>query len=410
MKPLAWDRYSEILRRLHDGPALPGPVKRIALVGLPLLDRGPHPFKAALAECLDRYPSWQVAFMSEEYLESFELLTRIPCDGVLARVVSEEMAAMAHKLSCPLVNISSFVENPGVQTVRRDDRQLGHLCARHLLEKGFSRISVIELVPVPGWCFGATLAGFMEFVQQHASGVTLDTLRIDLTLSEPEMMARLRSWLRTLHTPCALFLTDDRFSIAVMDACREESLRIPKDVALISSVLTPEMADACGVTLTHPVQDGEWLVGPACERLESLMSNPLQPLRTIIIPCPGLVQGESTETFAIDDPLVARAVDFIETNYQNGINVAEVISHLECSRRALERRFVTLLKITMSDYLIQRRVALAKTHMKESPELNLEKIAHSCGFRDRRTFRHAFVGLTGMTPDKWRGQTHAPKE
>jgi LacI family transcriptional regulator len=202
-----------------------------------------------------------------------------------------------------------------------------------------------------------------------------------------------------------LFLTDDRFSIAVMDACREEGLRIPKDVALISSVLTPEMADACGVTLTHPVQDGSWLVGPACERLESLMSNPRQPLQTIVIPCPGVVQGESTETFAIDDPLVARAVDFIDSRYRDRINVADVISHLECSRRAVERRFVTQMKITMHDYIIRKRVALAKSYMKDSPELKLDQIAISCGFGDRRSFRLAFLSLTGITPDSWRGQS-----
>jgi LacI family transcriptional regulator len=410
MKPLDWGRYSELLCRLQQGPALSGPVKRIALVGLPLLDRGPHPIKAALAESLDKYPNWQITFMSDAYLESFELLTRIPCDGVLARVVSEEMAAMARKVSCPLVNISSLVGNPGVQTVRRDDRQLGHLCARHLLEKGFSRIGVIELVPVPGWCFGETLAGFMEFVQSHASGVAIDRLQIDLTLTEPEMMALLRGWLRGLRTPCALFLTDDRFSIAVMDASREEGLSIPKDVAVISSVLTPEMADACGVSLTHPVQDGDWLVGPACERLESLMSNPRQPLQTIIIPCPGVVQGDSTETFAIDDPLVARAVDFIACNFQSGINVADIVSHLDCSRRVLERRFVSLMNVTLHDYLVSKRVGLAKECMRGSPELKLDQIARRCGFGDRRSFRLAFLRLTGITPDKWRGHPETAGE
>lgn len=378
MKPLSWDRYSEFLRRLHDGPARCGPVKRIALIGLPLIDRGPHPLKAALAASLDRYPHWQISFMSEAHLESFELLARIPCDGILGRVVSEEMAVMARKLACPLVNISSLVENPGVQTVRRDDRQLGHLCARNLLEKGFSRISVIEFVPATGWCFGETRAGFVEFVQQHASRAILDTLQMELALSEPEMIARLRCWLRALHTPCALFLTDDRFAIAVMEACREESLHVPKDVAIISSVLTPEMAVACGVTLTHPAQDAEWLIGPACERLESLMRNPRQPLSTMVIPCPGMAQGESTQTFTIGDPLVKLAVDFVDSHFQEGINVADIIFHVECSRRALERRFVNQLNITMHDYLIQKRVACAKKIINATPEQKFDIIARAC--------------------------------
>jgi transcriptional regulator GlxA family with amidase domain len=103
-------------------------------------------------------------------------------------------------------------------------------------------------------------------------------------------------------------------------------------------------------------------------------------------------------------------VDFIACNYQSGINVADIISHLECSRRVLERRFVSVMNITLHDYLVLRRVGLAKQYMRTSPELKLDQIARCCGFGDRRSFRLAFLRLTGITPDKWRGHPETANE
>jgi LacI family transcriptional regulator len=340
--------------------------------------------------------------MSESYLDSFRLLAKIPCDGILARVSSDEMAKVARALPVPLVNISSLVRNPRVNTVRRDDRGIGHLCARHLVGKGFSRIGVVVMPPAAGWCFGETTAGFLEHIREHGDGAEIFTHRLDLKLSEPVMLRRFRSWIKTLRLPCALFVTDDRFAIAAMDVCKQEGLRIPQDIAVISSVQTPEVQHACSPTLTHPVQDAHWLIRPACERLAELMRNPRQPVRIEVIPCPGIVKGESTDTIAVDDPMVARALDYIVARFHEGIDVSHIVAELGCSRRALERRFSKLMKVTLHTHLAEVRVKSAKKRIEAATTEKLDEIARSCGFLDSKTFRQTFLRVTGVTPGKWR--------
>lgn len=400
--PIAWDKYSSVLLKLHKRPGPSGGIKRIAILGLPLLDRGPHPLKIALMECLDRYQDWQIVFLGDAFIDTFRFLRKAPCDGILARIVSPEVARIARSIPCPLVNVSSMVRNPGVNTVRRGDRGIGTMCAQHLLDRGMTRIGIVEISPIPGWAFAESMAGFREAIRNCGKNVDIATHRLDLHRPEKEVMPRFKQWLRSLKRPCALFVTDDRFALSVINACREEQLGVPKDIAVICASGTPETLGSSPMTLTHPMMDAGWLIDVACERLADLMQTPRQPIQTIEIPVPGLVQGESTDTIAIDDPIVSRALDFIGAHFHDGINVPDVIEHLQCSRRSLERRFREHLRVTAHDYIVAQRIRHALKRIKEHPKCKLESIARESGFADIQAFRHAFFSSTGRTPSEWR--------
>ncbi len=138
-------------------------LKRIAVVGLGFLSDGVHPLQRALAQNFRRRPEWQLIFLAEASVDAFKLLAKTHCDGVLARVTTPEMAVAARRLACPLVNFSTLMKFPGVPTVRRDDRGIAAMCARHLLERGYSRFGVVQ-VPFKDWCFHEYADGFLEAV------------------------------------------------------------------------------------------------------------------------------------------------------------------------------------------------------------------------------------------------------
>lgn len=401
MNLISWERYKNYLRTVHDGALHQGSHRRIALIGIPLLEHGEHPLKTALTQWLDQHEEWHVTFMSDAYLESYQTLAKIPCDGILARVVSEKMAREARKLSCPLVNISGLLKDPGVQTVRRDDRQRGELCAAHLLEKGFSNIGIVSTFPNKAWSGKETLKGFTEYIRKHGNKINILTHQIDIALSEANMMSQLRKWLKSLALPCALFGMDDRTAIAVMKACREAGLSVPREIAVISTMLTPKMIDGSEMTLTHPLEDGSWLIGPACERLKSLMENPDQPVQNITIPCPGLVQGESTDTLAVSDPMVREAIDFIEECFREGINVSDVVRQGKVSRRTLERRFASAVGISIHDYIGKTCIKAAVSMIKNSTS-TLEDVAEQSGFLSYKAFKNTLLREEGMSPGAWR--------
>jgi LacI family transcriptional regulator len=144
------------------------------------------------------------------------------------------------------------------------------------------------------------------------------------------------------------------------------------------------------------------LIKPACERLAELMRNPRQPIRVDVIPCPGIVKGESTDTIAVDDPMVGRAVEYIAAHFPDSIDVSHIVTELGCSRRALERRFTRLMKVSLHDHLAEVRIKFAKKLIESSPSEKLDAIARTCGFRDSKTFRQTFLRVTGFTPGRWR--------
>ena len=76
-------------------------------------------------------------FLRRGLVETFRFLRHCKCDAAIVRITNPAMRREALKIPFPLINVSSWLEDPGVPTVRHDYRAIGRLVAEHLLEKGF---------------------------------------------------------------------------------------------------------------------------------------------------------------------------------------------------------------------------------------------------------------------------------
>ena len=388
------------LGQIQSDPGLAGTHKRIAIIGLPVLSRGDHPLKSALAQAFALHPDWEIILMSEAYLDAFKLLRKITCDGVLARVITPQIAAVARKLHCPVVNISSLLETPGVDTVRTDFRGKGAMCAKYLLERGFSRIGIVS-PPYKDWGFLEGEAGFMECIMTTGRDTSVSRHVLGSHAPTSNDLKQFGRWLETLQPPFALFLLASRHAAALMEECHGVGLRIPHQVAVIANDGDPESLGTCRPALTHACDDHLMHMTVACNRLADLMRDPRQPVRIINMPCSQLVPSASTDIFVVDDPLVARAVDYMQADFRKGINVAEVVDHTACARRRLERRFHAVFGKTIHKYIIELRIKAAKELLTASPRPKLAVVAEQCGFGEVKAFRMAFVEATGKNPADW---------
>jgi transcriptional regulator GlxA family with amidase domain len=134
------------------------------------------------------------------------------------------------------------------------------------------------------------------------------------------------------------------------------------------------------------------------------MQNPGQPPRCLDIPVPGLILGDSTNTLAVEDSHVRKALEFIEATFQTGIDVGDVAKHIHCGRRLLEVRFKRALGSSLLGHLTEKRIRFAKGLMESDPSEKLLNIASRSGFREMQTFRAAFFRVTGKTPSAWRAE------
>jgi LacI family transcriptional regulator len=295
-----------------------------------------------------------------------------------------------------------MLKNPGVPTVCRDDHSLGELCAAHLLDLGFSRIGIVR-APYRDWCFHEVEAGFLERINRSNREMAISEHQLDAEPPSEECLQKFRAWIKTLTTPCALFLVSDRSAPHLMKACISEGFEIPKDIAVIAGNFHPEFAKESLPTLTHPEGDASWLMDKVCDHLDELMKNPaLESRSKITVPCPGLVLGASTDTFTSDDPVVSQALEFIRKHFHKGINVSTIVSNVGCSRRHLERHFSASFGESLHDFLIKKRISTAKKLISLNPDSKLASIATESGFPDYQAFRVNFQEATGYSPSEWR--------
>jgi LacI family transcriptional regulator len=316
------------------------------------------------------------------------------------------MLREAKHIQFPLVNISSWLEQPGVPTVRHDYAAVGDLAAAHLLEKGFRRFGCV-VVP-GGWFLKARRRAACERLESQGCQVSTFTLKTTQPLSAEPIAAaereRFGAWVRTLEPPAGLILTDDWDAPTLMQVCHEVGMQIPRDLVMITTGCHSEVLPLCPVPLTVVQEDQETQARVAAACLDQLMAGGY-PSETIIdIPPVGIIERESTATMAIEDREVAHTVEFIRAHGCDMINIADVCARVHVARVTLERRFRQVMEQSLHDYLIQQRINRAQELLSSPGPVNLQRIALQCGFSDRRHLNQVFTRLTGKTPAAWRAE------
>lgn len=377
--------------------------KRIALIGLPILQSVNSLTNAAVARHAEEGGNWQFVFSAEASVEAFRFLRTLDCDGAIVRIVNTAMLCEAKKVHFPIVNISSWLEKPGVPTVRHDYEAVGRLAAEHLLDKGYRRFGCV-MVP-GGWFLEQRHNAMVKTIESR--GGTIQTFELQSTM--PELVQplsqverrRFVEWVSTLKRPAALVLMDDWDAPVLQELCREAGYEIPRDLVMISTGVHSEVLPRCRVPLSAVHEDQEMLARFAVSCLDQLMSDK-QPRETLInVPPLGVVERASTATMAIEDRELAHAVEFIRAHGFENINVADVSSRVQVARVTLERRFRHVMGQSIHEYLTHLRVRRAIELLSGDPVPSLQKVARQCGLADRRRLNQVFLSVTGKTPFEW---------
>lgn len=378
--------------------------KRIALIGLPVFQSVNNLSSLAIARHAEETGRWRFVFSAEASVASLRFLRTLECDGAIVRIMNEAMKREVKKINFPLVNISSWLAEPGVPTVRHDFRALGRQAAEHLLEKGFRKFGCVL---VPGGAYiQERYSAFLEIIREYGFKPTLFSLKtgqpfnnIPITAAERQ---RFIDWVQSLEPPAALVLTDDWDAPVLMAMCREAGREIPRDIVVIALGCHSEVLPQCLVPLTAAQEDQEKLGELAVELLNDLMAgeNPANPI--ITVPPLGVVERTSTATLAVEDREVAHAIEFIRAHGFEPINISDVVARVKISRVTLERRFRNVTGETMHDYLIQQRIRRAQELLAQTPSPSLQAIAKQCGLPDRRRLNQVFRRDTGKSPAAWR--------
>lgn len=325
-------------------------------------------------------------------------------DGVIARVASLEIARYLSRVPATVVNISSAqVPGPKFPTVTCDLHAGARLAAEHLMDRGFRQFAYVG--PLRYSYVEIHYESFVQILAQAGYTCALYRPR-HRNGSEPTWQARqkdLQRWLLELPKPVGITTwTTDR-GREVLNACRAAGLLVPEQVAVLGADDDYLLCETCTPPLSGVALTSEQVGYEAAALLDRLLDGEPAPKKPILIPPNRVAVRQSTNTLAIDDEDLARAIAFIRDHAQEPIQVSDILREVAVSRSWLERRFQEALGRSPAAEIRRVHLERAKQLLADT-DMPVPEVAIAAGFRSREYLAYAFKQATGLSPRQYRSQ------
>src|SRR5258707_12520109 len=337
-------------------------------------------------------------------------------DGILSFVGHwEELAKFVVSAHLPVVEISTVRKDLGIPCVMEDNEAIGRLGAEHLLERNLK-----TFVWAPFWDDTVNEERFQGFANAIRSAgfdsVRLLPVNTRLRAGASRHMnwTLRRRWvihtIRSLRYPLGIFCYNDCVAADIVDACIENGIRIPDEVAVLGVDNDPVICDCVQVPLSSVRHDLEGMAYEAAALLDRLIDGQSPPVTPKRITPKGVVTRKSTEILAVENPAVAHALGFIQTNFAKpNLSVDDVVTRGQLPRRSLERAFRAEFGRTILHEILRVRTNHAQKLL-ETTTQSITDIATSSGFTSVNHFYRVFRDRTGLTPRSFRLSTRLSRE
>jgi transcriptional regulator GlxA family with amidase domain len=100
------------------------------------------------------------------------------------------------------------------------------------------------------------------------------------------------------------------------------------------------------------------------------------------------------------DESIKLAQEFIESNYENKLNVETIAARVHLNARSFLRRFKKATSNTPLEYIQRVRVEAAKKKLESSTNTIME-VMFSVGYNDEKAFRNIFRKYSGLSPKEY---------
>ena len=325
-------------------------------------------------------------------------------DGIIARVGTPAAARRVRAAGVPVVNISA-IELAGVDfpRVATDLTAAGRMAAEHLLDRGFVHFAYYGLAHRA--YVDRHYRGFADAVSAVCDpcpfyGTTFDSGAGARTawITRQRGLSR---WLKTLTKPVGVVAWTTELGRELIHASRREGLLVPEQVAVLAADNDELLCEACVPSLSGIALTSERIGFEAARLLDRLMHGARPPKAPLLLEPTGVVARQSTDTLAVDDPDLPRAVAYIRGHATDPIQVKDVLREVPVSRRWLERRFREVLGRGPAAEIRRVRLARAKRLLAET-DLPVPEVARLAGFASREYLAAVFQSELDLSPRQYR--------
>lgn len=326
-------------------------------------------------------------------------------DGIIARVADRSMGRYLVEAPAPVVNVSA-ARIPGVDfpTVSIDLPAVARLATDHLLDHGFRHFGYYA-----PYGFSYAKAYYESFVERLAEvgldcSLFLGRRGTGNAATWQRRQEELQRWLQEQPKPVAIMTWTSDLAREASYASQALGLLVPEQVAVMAGGDDSVLCETCSPPLSAVAINAERIGYEAAALLDNLLGKKPCPHQPLLIEPTHVVVRQSTDTLAVDDSDLARAIAYIRSNVGRRIQVSDVLRAVPVSRSWLERRFQQLLGRSPAEEI--RRVRLERTkRLLVETDMPVPEIATASGFGSSEYLAYAFKEATGLSPREYRSQT-----
>ena len=326
----------------------------------------------------------------------------INSDGVIIR----EPAAWKYLegIDIPMIVASAIkdVEIPASGTIMTDSRAIGSMGAGYFIQKGFKRVAFCGL---KGMLWSTHR---QEFFFETSKSRELEVFDYSFNYPKTEMQRESRinsltKWIQKLPKPIGIMAANDLCGKLVLDACRNASVNVPQEVAVLGVDNDDIFCELTWPSLSSIELSTEKAGYESAALLEKILKGKKPRKTTIHVEPVVIKERRSTDIVAVEDNLVSEILLFIKENADKPLQSQDIVNAFNISRRSLYSKFKDTLGISIHKAIRKARVDRICKLLIES-NLSIKEIAYQSGFADLDHVSRYFKKEKGVSPSQFRSR------
>lgn len=338
-------------------------------------------------------------------------LDTCPCDGLIARVETPQIAAVLAERKLPVVNVAGTSTPAPCWHVDTDNQAVCALAVGHLVDRGYAELAFCGMTQCE-WSRWRKDFFIAELAKQGltCSELDLPSLTADTRLTLKERRTLLR-WLNGLPKPVGILAANDHCGRVLLEACDEAQLAVPGEIGVLGVDNDEMVCQLCWPPLSSIETNSERIGYVAAEALGRLLGSSDSPsssdVETVLperlVKPVILISRRSTDAAAVREPIVAEALRFIREHACEEVYALDVAKHVSVSRRYLEQRFRQVIRRSIHMEVQRVRLETAQRLLAET-DWKLQTIAERSGFKQAAHMSAVFFDKLRLRPGQYRQQ------
>ncbi len=351
-----------------------------------------------VADFASKFGPWNLLVDPRDYSKRWSVPDRWRGDGIIARISTPLQLAEIKNTKLPTVNVDDIYDDlKQIGHVRTDETARAKLAVAHFRERGLQTFAYYappsnDYSKSRGEAFVQALAK-----ENFACHIYQPGYRVSRRIDRDELHNRVLRWLNQLPRPVAILAVDARRGRELAEVCSMEGIAVPDEVAILVGDTDDLLCELSTPQLSSILVASQKIGYEAAATLFRMIKGDTWSSAPQLIPPIGVVGNQSTDALAIDDPMIIKAMRFIQTHALQGIIVEDILQEVPVSRRYLELQFKKYFGRLPAEAIRQLRLERGKELLTQS-EHSIDAIASMCGYAGATQFGVAFRKRYGETP------------